>query len=177
MILQPKIYVGEQKIADLTFYFAATNQGLCYCTSHGDDPNYCDKWLKRYYSDYQIEENITELEKYTTQLSAYFNQEIADFAVPFDIKGTPFQLAIWKALCEIPYGKTCTYSDIANIINNPKAVRAVGGAIGSNPVMIFIPCHRVIGKDNSLTGFGGGLPLKEKLLLHEQVLFENSKVF
>ena len=87
----------------------------------------------------------------------------------FDLAGTPFQEKVWKRLCAIPSGKTVSYRELAASIGKPKAARAVGGAVGSNPVPILIPCHRVIGGDGSLTGFGLGLPMKRALLRHEGV--------
>lgn len=86
-----------------------------------------------------------------------------------DLHGTPFQKKVWRALWNIPFGKTRSYKDIAQTIKNPKAVRAVGGANGKNPVPIIIPCHRVISADGSLGGFSCGLPLKRKLLKHEGI--------
>nr|WP_273702385.1 methylated-DNA--[protein]-cysteine S-methyltransferase [Tepidanaerobacter syntrophicus] len=86
-----------------------------------------------------------------------------------DLKGTDFQISVWEALLNIPYGTTKTYSQVAAEIGRPKATRAVGGAIGANPVSIVVPCHRVIGKDGSLTGFGGGLEIKKKLLKLEGI--------
>ena len=85
----------------------------------------------------------------------------------FDLEGTPFQVKVWKKLCAIPSGKTVSYGQLAASIGMPKAARAVGGAVGSNPVPILIPCHRVIGENGSLTGFGLGLPMKRALLDHE----------
>ena len=85
-------------------------------------------------------------------------------ALPLNPKGTPFQKAVWQALLEIPYGQTTSYKQLAQAINNPKAVRAVGAANGKNPIFIIIPCHRVIGADGSLTGFAYGLELKRRLL-------------
>ena len=98
------------------------------------------------------------------QLQAYFAGELRDFDLPLDMQGTGFQKRVWAELLAIPYGKTCSYRDIANSIGAPKAVRAVGAANGRNPVPIVVPCHRVIGADGSLTGYGGGLPLKRFLL-------------
>lgn len=98
------------------------------------------------------------------QLRAYFNAELTTFSVALAPQGTAFQRAVWQALQTIPYGETCSYSDIAHKIGNPKAVRAVGAANGRNPIALIIPCHRVIGSDGSLTGFGGGLPAKRLLL-------------
>ncbi|PLW81008.1 cysteine methyltransferase [Kineobactrum sediminis] len=101
------------------------------------------------------------------QLQEYFNGQRRDFSLPLAGKGTPFQQSVWQALRQIPFGEVRSYRDIALAINNPKAVRAVGGANGRNPLPIVVPCHRVIGADGSLTGFGGGLPLKRQLLAIE----------
>ncbi len=91
----------------------------------------------------------------------YFNGEVECFSnIPLKPEGTAFQQAIWQALREIDYGELSTYGELALRINNPKAVRAVGGAVGSNPISIIIPCHRILGKDRTLTGFGGGLEAK-----------------
>ena len=98
----------------------------------------------------------------------YLEGKRKDFTLSFDYNGTAFQQAVWKALCEIPYGQTKSYSDVANHINKPAAVRAVGAAIGKNPILITVFCHRVIGKDGSLTGFRGGLEMKKQLLELEQ---------
>jgi methylated-DNA-[protein]-cysteine S-methyltransferase len=101
------------------------------------------------------------------QLQAYFGGELKDFDLPLKLVGTEFQLSVWRSLCTIPYGETICYGQLAHRIGRPKAVRAVGLANGSNPIPIIIPCHRVIGSDGSLTGFGGGLPIKKKLLTLE----------
>ncbi|MGO4882544.1 MAG: methylated-DNA--[protein]-cysteine S-methyltransferase [Bryobacteraceae bacterium] len=98
------------------------------------------------------------------QLCAYFAGELRDFDLTLDMQGTQFQKRVWAELLKIPYGETCSYSFIANAIGAPKAVRAVGSANGRNPIPIVVPCHRVIGAGGSLTGYGGGLPLKRFLL-------------
>lgn len=98
------------------------------------------------------------------QLLEYFQKERQTFDLPLAPQGTPFQRAVWKELRRIPYGATCTYGDIAARIGRPKAVRAVGQANHCNPLPIFIPCHRVIGKNGALTGYAGGLALKQALL-------------
>ena len=98
------------------------------------------------------------------QLNEYFAGKRREFELDLAPAGTPFQLSVLDVLKKIPYGETCSYLDIAIAIGNPKAVRAVGGANGSNPIPIVIPYHRVIGSDGSLTGFGGGLPSKRFLL-------------
>ena len=98
------------------------------------------------------------------ELDAYFSGRLQQFSVPMDLRGTPFQLQVWEALCRIPYGKTLTYGELARSIGRPEAARAVGHANGSNPVSIVVPCHRVIGANGSLTGYGGGLHRKDALL-------------
>jgi methylated-DNA-[protein]-cysteine S-methyltransferase len=98
------------------------------------------------------------------QLQAYFRGELKEFDLPLAMEGTEFQLCVWNELRAIPYGETISYAQLAERIGNPKAVRAVGLANGSNPIPIIVPCHRVIGSDGSLTGFGGGLPTKKMLL-------------
>ena len=101
------------------------------------------------------------------QLRAYFKGDLKRFDIPLKLEGTDFQIAAWKELRKIPYGKTITYGEQARRIGNPKASRAIGGANGANPVAIIVPCHRVVGSNGRLTGFGGGLDVKEKLLTLE----------
>lgn len=103
------------------------------------------------------------------QLLAYFDGTRTAFDLPLAPAGTPFQLNVWNALAQIQFGSTWSYSELATRVGSPKAVRAVGAANGRNPLPIVLPCHRVIGSDGSLTGFGGGLPLKQFLLEHEGV--------
>ena len=98
------------------------------------------------------------------QLRSYFALRLREFDLPLEIAGTAFQLRVWNLLRQIPYGETRSYGDLARSLGTPKAVRAVGAANGANPLPIVVPCHRVIGADGSLTGYGGGLPLKKRLL-------------
>ena len=102
------------------------------------------------------------------QLRAYFAGELEEFDIPLAPEGTEFQRRVWDELSKIPYGETVSYGELARRIGNPKASRAVGLANGSNPIPIIIPCHRVIGSNGKLTGYGGGLPVKEKLLALER---------
>ena len=108
------------------------------------------------------------LDEAIRQLTAYFQGELFTFNLPLNPGGTPFQQQAWRALLTIPYGQTVSYGEQARKINNPAAVRAIGGANGKNPIGIIIPCHRVIGANGSLTGYGGGLPAKSFLLEHER---------
>jgi methylated-DNA-[protein]-cysteine S-methyltransferase len=102
------------------------------------------------------------------QLDAYFRGELEVFDLPLSVGGTPFQQAVWRGLAQIPYGETWSYRDLAEHLGNARAVRAVGLANGKNPVSIVVPCHRVVGADGSLTGYGGGLERKQWLLAHER---------
>ena len=102
-----------------------------------------------------------------SQLDDYFEGNLKSFDLETDLQGTDFQLSVWKYLLSIPYGKTVSYLDIARYLKNPKTIRAVGKANGSNPVSIIVPCHRVIGRDGSLTGYAGGIWRKKWLLDHE----------
>ncbi len=104
---------------------------------------------------------LTDVRK---ELDRYFAGQLRAFTARLAFNGTPFQNTVWKALTLIPYGETISYLDLANRIHNPKAVRAVGMANGANPIAIIVPCHRVIGSNGSLTGFGGGIPTKRALL-------------
>ena len=113
-------------------------------------------------------ENAAPLAETIKQLKAYWAGDLTEFHLPLKPRGTPFQLQVWKELCHIPYSATISYGELARRVGNPKASRAVGLANGSNPIPIIIPCHRVIGSNGKLTGYGGGLPIKEKLLALEQ---------
>ena len=103
------------------------------------------------------------------QLQAYFSGDLHTFDLPLQPDGTPFQQQVWQQLQAIPYGQTTSYGELAHCLGKPiTAARAVGAANGANPIPLIIPCHRVIGSDGRLTGYGGGLPIKEALLAHEQ---------
>ena len=101
------------------------------------------------------------------ELEEYFNGTRQTFSIPLDLTGTDFQLKVWNELLKIPYGKTISYLDLATRTGDANALRAIGGANGSNPVVILVPCHRVIGKNGKLVGYGGGLKRKKWLLEHE----------
>ena len=115
------------------------------------------------------------IKKAAKQLEEYFKGDRKEFDLPLALHGTEFQRKVWEMLQEIPYGQTCTYGEIGTKVGNPKASRAVGMANNRNPIPIIIPCHRVIGHDGKLTGYAGGLELKQRLLELEQA--ENIKFF
>lgn len=114
------------------------------------------------------EDRLGALDPVCRELEAYFAGRLRRFQTSVAPDGTEFQQRVWRALCEIPYGTTTSYGELAHRIGADRAVRAVGAANGANPIAIVIPCHRVIGADGSLTGFGGGLPVKRALLDLEQ---------
>ncbi|MCJ7550098.1 MAG: methylated-DNA--[protein]-cysteine S-methyltransferase [Anaerolineae bacterium] len=108
------------------------------------------------------------LEEARAQLQAYFNRRLQEFNLPLDLRGTDFQHLVWLQLRHRPYGQTTTYGEIATVLGKPKASRAVGQAVGANPVSIVVPCHRVVGVGGKLTGYGGGIERKAALLELEQ---------
>lgn len=145
-------------------YVVASSEGIVYIGTPNASFEEVEVWAKKRFVNYTFEENRGEIAPYLEQLEAYFKGELRNFNLPIHVKGTPFQLAVWDALKELPYGTTASYSEIADRIGHPKAVRAVGAAIGANPLLGIIPCHRVIGKNGKMTGFRGGIPMKEFLL-------------
>lgn len=113
------------------------------------------------------EPSLFDLKSEVEQLEQYFSGMLTEFDIPLDLAGSEFQMAVWKELLRIPYGRTTTYGEIARRLGQPRAARAVGLANNQNPVAIVVPCHRVVGSDGSLTGYGGGMPAKRWLLDHE----------
>lgn len=136
----------------------ASDRGLVAILWENDDPDRVRLGLATEAPNHPV---LVEAER---QLRAYFNGTLKSFSLPVDFDGTDFQKAVWTALLGIPFGETRTYAQIARQIGKPEAVRAVGAAIGRNPISIAIPCHRVIGSNGALTGFAGGLPAKAYLL-------------
>jgi methylated-DNA-[protein]-cysteine S-methyltransferase len=126
--------------------------------------------LREENQDVRFEESASSLRMYQQELEEYFAGRRRQFTFPLDLRGTEFQLACWHALLAIPYGETRTYADIARAVGKPQAFRAVGMANNRNPVAIVVPCHRVIGSNGTLCGYGGGLDIKRKLLELEGAL-------
>jgi methylated-DNA-[protein]-cysteine S-methyltransferase len=143
--------VGELKLV-------ASDRGLVAILWQNDDPDRVRLNLATEEPSHRV---LVEAER---QLRAYFAGTLKSFSLPIDFAGTDFQKAVWTELLGIPFGETRTYAQIARQIGKPDAVRAVGAAIGRNPISIAIPCHRVIGSNGALTGFAGGLPAKQYLL-------------
>lgn len=144
---------------------AAHNNHLCMCDwANSPHRELTDRKLQLYFqAKFSITESATTT-KAAMQLDEYFEKKRNTFSIPIILAGTKFQNTVWDTLNQIHYGKTCSYKDIANLIGQGKSIRAVANAIGANPISIIIPCHRVIGSNNSLTGYAGGLKAKQILL-------------
>lgn len=130
-----------------------------------------NEWVEKFIGDSILQHNVARFDPIKEELQDYFNGDLKLFTTPVTLYGTEFQKAVWTSLfIQAPFGKTKTYEDIAKDIKNPQAVRAVGGAVGKNPLSIIIPCHRIVGKNGKMVGYNGGLDKKEYLLKHEGVL-------
>ncbi len=128
-------------------------------------------WLALRFPDASIRSGVNPiLRKAAAQLEGYFTAGLTGFSLPLQLVGTPFQMLVWRAVAAIPFGETRTYRDVAETIGRSRAVRAVGAAQAANPLPLVVPCHRVIGSDGSLTGYGGGMETKRWLLDHETEL-------
>ena len=138
----------------------------------GDGSSVTGIWMQSHRSEWRRTKALARDDRALAgarkQLTEYFAGERMEFDLPLAPEGTGFQRKVWNALCEIPYGVTISYGELARRIGQPTAARAVGLANGSNPLPIVVPCHRVIGADGSLTGFGGGIERKRWLLTHEK---------
>ena len=126
-----------------------------------------DKYRPKIRPDWIEHDSAIPFGRVKAQLRDYFDGRLTGFDLPLNPLGTEFQMRVWKQLCGIPFGETISYAELARRIGNPKASRAVGMANSRNPISIIVPCHRVIGADNSLTGYAGGLDRKRALLEHE----------
>ena len=145
-----------------------TARGLLAVVLPGGAPEAAESWVGRTLRAAAFRPDATMLASAIEQLSAYFAGTRRSFDLPLDPRGTPFQRLVWDAVLAVPYGETRTYSQIARAIGRPNAVRAVGAANGANPLAPIIPCHRLVGADGGLRGYGGGLAMKRWLLELEQ---------
>lgn len=148
----------------------ATDRGLAFLALPRSSGNGLTGWLAREAPRARREEAFAPLRDAARQLVEYLGGERTTFELPLDLRGTPFQRAVWAVLQAIPYGETRSYADVARAVGHPRAVRAVGSANGANPVALVVPCHRVIRSGGGLGGYAGGLDLKRRLLAMEQSL-------
>jgi O-6-methylguanine DNA methyltransferase len=147
-----------------------TATGIVRIELPGADPETrMNAWLAAHFPHATCRRGATPLlRRAEQQVEDYFTSGLRVFSLPLELAGTPFQIAVWKHVYDIPFGATRSYGAIARSLGNPKAVRAVGAAQGANPIPIVIPCHRVVGSTGALVGYGGGLPTKRWLLEHER---------
>jgi methylated-DNA-[protein]-cysteine S-methyltransferase len=149
----------QSPVGELTL--VASNDGLCAVLWP------CDNGRVDFAAELRADPGHPVLTQAAAQLGEYFEGTRQSFDLPLDLRGTDFQVTVWESLAQVKFGQTSTYGAQAAAIGKPAAVRAVGAANGKNPVSIVLPCHRIVGKDGSLTGFAGGLDAKRYLLTHE----------
>lgn len=167
--MEETVYYSLIAYDDWSFYIAATPEGLCFVGSMPASKEECLNWIRSHFSHATIEENRDSLALYEKALIDYLAKKSRSIDVSVIQLGTSFQKKIWNSLRTIPYGETLTYSQLA--VKNglsPKAARAVGSAIGKNPLLIVYPCHRVVPKSSVPRGFRGGLEMKSSLLTLEE---------
>jgi O-6-methylguanine DNA methyltransferase len=148
---------------------ACTPAGLGRLSFPTDDANECLAWVQHWAPEAQIRASGPLLGDLAQQLTAYFEGRLRVFDLPLDLRGTPFQVQVWREILGVGYGQVRTYAEIAAAIGKPRAFRAVGAANGANPIPIIVPCHRLIGSNGSLIKYGGGLDVKRQLLALEGV--------
>ncbi len=148
-----------------TYVLGSSKRGVVCVKTEDRSEAYLSRWE---HEGIELNEEANHNLRLIRQLDAYFAGKLREFTVTLDLRGTPFQRQVWDLLCGIPWGETRSYGQIAKALGRPKAARAVGRAVGTNPVSIVVPCHRVIGSDGSLTGYGGGLKRKVALLKLEE---------
>ncbi|NLK07514.1 MAG: methylated-DNA--[protein]-cysteine S-methyltransferase [Firmicutes bacterium] len=145
-------------------HMAATDKGLCYVGSQGAPWEELGEWVRKRIPNHEVVEDEHVMEPYKNELLEYLEGRRREFSIPLDLRGTEFQHLVWDELLKVPFGESATYTDIAERIQRPDAVRAVGTAIGANPVLIPVPCHRMFGKHGEWRGYRGGLKMKKQLL-------------
>lgn len=165
-----EIYYCETDSPIGVLTLTATEKGLCSIEfgSFAEEEIHLQKWAGRWLGEVRWIPDCAKFKEAKAQLTAYFAGRRQRFELQFDLFGTEFQKKVWQALQEIPYGATWSYKDVAAAVDSPKAVRAVGGANNRNPLPIVVPCHRVIGADGQMVGYGGGLDIKKFLLTLEK---------
>lgn len=149
---------------------ASTEKGVCKIALPAEGQEGFFKWLRARFDPQNVIEDKSRNEGVLAELESYLAGQLREFQNHLDLRGTEFQMRVWREVRAIPYGTTCSYQDIAKRIGHPRAYRAVGATNGANPIPIIVPCHRVIGRDGSLRGYGGGLAMKERLLRLEGVI-------
>ena len=158
------LYWAHLKYEHWDIYIAATKDGISFVGSQEAGFEELEKWAKKRIPNYKLQEEVNMLEPYMICLIDYLRGRNKEFNLQLDLRGSAFQQLVWKELQKVEYGQTVSYSDIAEAINRSSSVRAVASAIGANPILIIVPCHRVIGKSGKISGYRGGIEMKKELL-------------
>jgi len=158
------LYYSEMDSPIGPIFLVSSEKGLVRVALRSESETDRITHIKAEFPDACFIEDAGKNREAARQLQEYFNGSRTNFSLPLDMEGTDFQKKVWNAMLKVPFGRTRSYGQIARDIGNPKACRAVGGSCGKNNIAIVIPCHRIIGSDGSMTGFGGGIPLKKRLL-------------
>ncbi|SCY94761.1 methylated-DNA--[protein]-cysteine S-methyltransferase [Alkaliphilus peptidifermentans] len=169
------VYYSIFTIANIHLSIASINGGLAIIEFNQGEEEFLNT-LNRYFPTFKLVMDDEKNSDYINQITEYFQGNRTEFTCPIHFIGTDFQVKVWKALMEIPYGETASYKEIAEKIGNPKAMRAVGMANNKNKLPIVVPCHRIIGANGKLVGYGGGLHIKEMLLKLEGINIIGDKV-
>ncbi len=169
-VQKSKVYCSSFETRIGQIYVASTEKGVCKISIPRGSKKDFIQWLKESFPPEDVVENKSQNKDVIEQLNRYFTGKLAKFTCDIDVNGTPFQLRVWKELSKIPYGVTTSYKHIAKKIGVPQGAQAVGQAVGSNPLPVIIPCHRVTGVDGALTGYASGIKTKEFLLRLEGAL-------
>lgn len=160
-----RIYYDLIEQNDWSFYIAATEKGLCFVGSSPANQIELQEWVEQLFPDATLIQDSDKTHRYQEQLQEYLKGERLLFTLPLEVKGTTFQKQVWREIQKIPYGKTRTYGDIAQALGkSAQSSRAVGTAVGKNPLLMLCPCHRVLPKQGPARGFRGGLEMKQALL-------------
>lgn len=165
-----EVWTAEVRLTGWSAHVAATPAGLCYLSLSDRDQAGVRRFVAARLPGETVREAPDRLGRVAEALEAYFEGRTRRFDLPLDLRGTPFQLAVWRELLRLPYGATTTYGAIARAVGRPGAARAVGQAVGANPVAVVVPCHRVLAAGGGLGGYAGGLGLKRRLLALEGAL-------
>lgn len=164
--VEPEIFCLTRYRSPLGIYIILSSKRGIICVEPEEEvKNRITRWQR---DSIKIKEEDSEYNRrVASELDGYFAGSLSRFDIPLDLRGTPFQRRVWQLLQDIPYGETVSYGDVAHSLGRDKSARPVGGAVGRNPISIIVPCHRVIGSNGNLTGYGGGLPRKKALLTLE----------
>lgn len=165
------IYYDTLQFADYKFLIAVSDKGLVYLDIISDEVANVTTFFAKYKETIVPVYNSKKVAPYKTQLVEYLQgkRQVFDMAIDFGVRGTSFQQEVWQELLKVPFGESSSYSLLAEAVGRPQATRAVGTAVGKNPIPIIVPCHRILRKDGGIGGYAGGLPLKYRLLAIEGI--------